>query len=101
MRILTAYRRVLAMLGGDKRLAIILGAANIVLAGLQFLDPVLFGRVDRIAVRRPDTMSARRAVATRAASLILRVDRRSRHVVHRRQHRSPSCMPSGWRTATG
>ena len=45
MRILHAYRRVLTMLGGDRRLAVILGCANIVLAGLQFLDPVLFGRV--------------------------------------------------------
>ena len=45
MRILTAYRRVLSMLGADKRLAVLLGVANIVLAGLQFLDPVLFGRV--------------------------------------------------------
>lgn len=45
MRILTAYRRVLSMLGGDVRLAVVLGIANIVLAGLQFLDPVLFGRV--------------------------------------------------------
>ena len=45
MRILQAYRRVLSMLGADKRLAVYLGLANIVLAGLQFLDPVLFGRV--------------------------------------------------------
>jgi ATP-binding cassette subfamily B protein len=45
MRILHIYRRVLSMLGGDKRLAAMLGVANIVLAGLQFLDPVLFGRV--------------------------------------------------------
>ena len=45
MRILEAYRRVLSMLGADKRLAVALGLANIVLAGLQFLDPVLFGRV--------------------------------------------------------
>ena len=45
MRILTVYRRVLAMLSTDKRLAVALGLANIVLAGLQFLDPLLFGRV--------------------------------------------------------
>ena len=45
MRILNAYRRVISMLGGDKRLAVALGVANIVLAGLQFLDPLLFGRV--------------------------------------------------------
>ena len=45
MRFLNIYRRVLASLGGDKRLAIMLGVANVIVAGLQFLDPVLFGRV--------------------------------------------------------
>ncbi len=45
MRILHVYRRVLSMLAADKRLAVLLGLANILLAGLQFLDPVLFGRV--------------------------------------------------------
>ena len=45
MRILHVYRRVLASLGADRRLAVVLGLANILLAGLQFLDPVLFGRV--------------------------------------------------------
>ena len=45
MRILTIYRRVLSMLGNDIRLAVMLGIANVVVAGLQFLDPVLFGRV--------------------------------------------------------
>jgi ATP-binding cassette subfamily B protein len=45
MQLIRIYGRVLSMLGGDKRLAAILGLANIVVAGLQFLDPVLFGRV--------------------------------------------------------
>ncbi len=45
MRFMKIYGRVLAALGGDKRLAIMLGAANLIVAGLQFLDPVLFGRV--------------------------------------------------------
>jgi ATP-binding cassette, subfamily B, beta-glucan exporter len=45
MQFLKVYRRVLGMLGGDKRVAFLLGIANIVVAGLQFLDPVLFGRV--------------------------------------------------------
>ena len=45
MRIFSIYGRVLACLGGDRRLAVMLGAANLILAGLQFLDPVLFGRV--------------------------------------------------------
>ncbi len=68
MRILNAYRRVLAMLAGDKRLAIILGAANIVLAGLQFLDPVLFGRV--IGLLSSSGSMTRDALWTRAAALI-------------------------------
>ncbi len=45
MRFLSTYRRVMTMLAPDRRLAFILGGANLVVAGLQFLDPVLFGRV--------------------------------------------------------
>ena len=45
MRFLKIYQRVLGALGNDKRLAIMLGVANIIVAGLQFMDPVLFGRV--------------------------------------------------------
>jgi len=45
MRFLKIYRQALAVLRHDKRLAIMLGVANVIVAGLQFLDPVLFGRV--------------------------------------------------------
>jgi len=45
MRMLKIYGRVLGALGHDKRLAIMLAIANIIVAALQFLDPVLFGRV--------------------------------------------------------
>ncbi len=45
MRFFKIYGRVLGSLGNDKRLAITLGVANVIVAGLQFLDPVLFGRV--------------------------------------------------------
>ncbi len=45
MRFIKIYRQALAVLRADKRLAIMLGAANVIVAGLQFLDPVLFGRV--------------------------------------------------------
>ncbi len=45
MPILTAYTRALAGLGRDRRLAWVLAIANLVVAALQFLDPVLFGRV--------------------------------------------------------
>ena len=45
MRLLSVYRRVLTSLGPDARLAVLLGCGNVIVAGLQFLDPVLFGRV--------------------------------------------------------
>ncbi|MBC7801935.1 MAG: glucan ABC transporter ATP-binding protein/ permease [Gemmatimonadaceae bacterium] len=45
MRFISIYRQALAVLGSDKGLAIMLGVANVIVAGLQFLDPVLFGRV--------------------------------------------------------
>ena len=45
MRFFKIYRRVLTSLGSDSRLALMLGFANLIVAGLQFLDPLLFGRV--------------------------------------------------------
>ena len=45
MRFLRTYGRVLLFLGRDLRIAGLLAGANLIVAGLQFLDPVLFGRV--------------------------------------------------------
>ncbi len=45
MHIITIYRRVLGLLAAEKRAAIILGLANLLLAALHFAEPVLFGRV--------------------------------------------------------
>ena len=45
MRFLRVYGRVLGLLGRDIRIAGFLAFANLIVAGLQFLDPVLFGRV--------------------------------------------------------
>jgi ATP-binding cassette subfamily B protein len=45
MKFFRIYKRVLTSLGSDARLAVMLGVANVIVAGLQFLDPVLFGRV--------------------------------------------------------
>jgi ATP-binding cassette subfamily B protein len=45
MRFLRIYGRVLGFLGPDRRIAFLLIFANLAMAGLQFLDPVLFGRV--------------------------------------------------------
>ena len=60
MRFTKVYRRALAALGGDCRLAIMLAFANVLVAGLQFLDPLLFGRVIGLLTRsdqmQPDTL---------------------------------------------
>src|ERR1700712_5916119 len=45
MRFFKTYGRVLGLLGRDIRVAGFLALANLMVAGLQFLDPVLFGRV--------------------------------------------------------
>jgi len=45
MRFFRVYGRVLGLLGRDIRIAGFLAFANLMVAGLQFLDPVLFGRV--------------------------------------------------------
>ena len=45
MAFIRVYTRVLAMLGPDKWVAMGLALASLALAGLQFLEPVLFGRV--------------------------------------------------------
>ena len=45
MRFFKIYGRVLGLLGRDIRVAGFLAVANLMVAGLQFLDPVLFGRV--------------------------------------------------------
>lgn len=45
MRFTKVYRRAIATLAGDRRLALMLCAANVIVAALQFLDPLLFGRV--------------------------------------------------------
>ncbi len=57
MRSLKVYGRGLALLGPDLRKAILLGGANLLVASLQFLDPVLFGRVIGL-LARSDTMPA-------------------------------------------
>jgi glucan exporter ATP-binding protein len=45
MRFARTYGRVLRLLAADRRVAGFLSLAGLVLAGLQFLEPVLFGRV--------------------------------------------------------
>ncbi|HEY0420599.1 MAG TPA: glucan ABC transporter ATP-binding protein/ permease [Acetobacteraceae bacterium] len=45
MKFFAVYRRVLSVLGRDLRVAMLLALANLAVAGLHFLDPLLFGRV--------------------------------------------------------
>lgn len=45
MKFVHIYARVLQMLGPERNLAIFIAIANLALAGLQFVEPVLFGKV--------------------------------------------------------
>ena len=45
------YTRVLGQLGPDRKVAVGLALANVVMAALQFLEPVLFGRVIDVLTR--------------------------------------------------
>jgi ATP-binding cassette, subfamily B, beta-glucan exporter len=45
MKFVRVYGRVIATLGRDMKVAVMLTVANLLVAGLQFVDPVLFGRV--------------------------------------------------------
>lgn len=56
MRFIGVYARVLGLLAPDRAVAIGLGLAALALAGLQFLEPVLFGRVVDV-LSRADRMS--------------------------------------------
>ncbi len=56
MRFLRVYGRVLGLLGRDIRIAGFLAFANLLVAALQFLDPVLFGRVVNL-LSRSDSLS--------------------------------------------
>ncbi len=48
------YSRVLSLLGPERRLAVILALANLALAGVGFIEPILFGRiVDLLAQSAP------------------------------------------------
>jgi glucan exporter ATP-binding protein len=68
MRFTKVYRRALSVLAGDRRLAIMLGFANVLVAALQFLDPLLFGRVIGL-LTRSDAM-APDALWTEATQLL-------------------------------
>ncbi|WP_119419269.1 glucan ABC transporter ATP-binding protein/ permease [Desertibaculum subflavum] len=52
MSFLRLYARVLGLLAAERRLAIVLALANVAVAGLQFLEPVMFGRVIDVLTTR-------------------------------------------------
>ena len=57
MSFLRIYWRTIGLIGPDRRLALGLAAASIALAGLQFAEPILFGRVvDALSKDRPALM---------------------------------------------
>ncbi len=68
MRFISVYGRVLTLLAPDRAVAWFLAFAAVALAGLSFLEPVLFGRVVDL-LSRSDTM-ARDAVWAEAVSLL-------------------------------
>lgn len=68
MHLVRLYARVLRMLGPDKWVAIGLAAASVALAGLQFLEPVLFGRVVDVLTHASST--SRETVWAEALALL-------------------------------
>jgi glucan exporter ATP-binding protein len=55
MSLLRLYTRVLELLGKEARLGWILAGANLALAGAQFAEPVLFGKIVDVLSGRPAT----------------------------------------------
>src|ERR1700731_757507 len=54
MSLFRIYARVLELLGKEARLGWILAGANLLLAGAQFAEPVLFGRIVDVLSGKPD-----------------------------------------------
>jgi ATP-binding cassette subfamily B protein len=67
--ILSTYARVIGTLARDRRIMALLVAGNIAVAALQFLDPILFGRV--IALLGHSDAMPRDALMNQGAQLIL------------------------------
>src|SRR3981189_1500295 len=55
MSMLRLYTRVLELLGKEARLGWILAGANLLLAGAQFAEPVLFGKIVDVLSGKPST----------------------------------------------
>jgi len=57
MSLIRLYARVLELLGKEARLGWILAGANLLLAGAQFAEPVLFGRIVDVLSGKPSAGS--------------------------------------------
>ncbi|MBX9698941.1 MAG: glucan ABC transporter ATP-binding protein/ permease [Acetobacteraceae bacterium] len=68
MHLISLYARVLRLLAPDKWVALGLAAASVALAGLQFLEPVLFGRVVDVLTHASST--SREALWAEALQLL-------------------------------
>jgi ATP-binding cassette subfamily B protein len=51
MGFIRTYARVLGLLAADRQVAIAIGVASVIVAGVQFLEPLLFGRVIDLLAR--------------------------------------------------
>ena len=91
------YTRVLELLGKEARLGWILAGANLLLAGAQFAEPVLFGKHHRRALRQAADRPAGDVELGLAAAGGL--GRRSA-CSPSSAARSSRCMPTGWRIAS-
>ena len=94
MSLLRLYTRVLELLGKEARLGWILAGANLLLAGAQFAEPVLFGRIVDVLSGKPDgplgASSAWPLLAAWAAFGLFTIGAAPRS----------RCMPTGWRIAS-
>ncbi len=90
------YTRVLELLGKEARLGWILAGANLLLAGAQFAEPVLFGRIIDVLSGKPAPGPL--AVVSRPG----RCWRPGWRSVCSPSSAAPSsrCTPTSWRTAS-
>ena len=95
MSLLRLYTRVLELLGKEARLGWILAGANLLLAGAQFAEPVLFGRIVDVLSGKPSSGP----LASSSAWPLLAPGRRSACSRFSAAPRSRS-TPTGWRTAS-
>jgi len=58
MNLVRIYARVLSLLGNERRVALVLASANLAIAGSQFIEPMLLGRVIDSLTGKPGNWGA-------------------------------------------